>query len=385
MCVVSPLGGRYETMRISSLRVIMNNCEKAYVISRLQENILNKILQRKQLVELMPWYQEIWSLPGAPVAPCYKCASCYDYVFYDGLLRNVANQKKIDLQALEVDLHTWKKTQYQDEILTSLKRSKGSQFAYKKYSPERKVVYFDQNMLSDYDEQASVYEEINKLKNSVDICYSPSHLEEINKTSTNSDVQRLLARITELTGNLVLLPNEKGHFFAKEEPHYGLVRVNSYPGSTDAVESLKLLSSKERALFLDKYDTELHKKVIGNNNDIFESLSDKDFSELLFYTHSSFRNKASMKEYEGRGELLHAVHTLFGMLDLLSYRVDNKERTIKSSAHDIEHIIYASEADYFVTKDKKLYHRAKQIYKFLGIATIVLNHRDYLERLGIVT
>ena len=363
----------------------MDNCKKAYVISRLQENILNKILQRKTIAELMPWYQEIWSLPGEPVEPCFSCASCYDYMFYDRLLRTVANQKKIDLKALEVELHTWKRTQYQDDVLTSLKRSKGSDFAYKKYSPERKVVYFDQNMLSDYDDKTSVYNEINVLKNNLDICYSPSHLEEINKTSTSSDIQRLLTKVTELTGNLVLLPSEEGHFYAKEEPHYGLNRVNSYPGSTDAVESLKLLTARERALFLDKYDTEYHKKVIGNNNDIFESLSDEDFSELLFYTRSSFRNKASIKEYKGRGELLHAVYTLFGMLDLLSYRVDNQERTIKSSAHDIEHIIYASVTDYFVTKDKKLYHRAKQIYKFLGITTIVLNHRDYLKRLEIVT
>jgi len=72
----------------------MDNCKKAYVIRRLQENILNKILQRKTIAELMPWYQEIWSLPGEPVEPCFSCASCYDYMFYDRLLRTVANQKK---------------------------------------------------------------------------------------------------------------------------------------------------------------------------------------------------------------------------------------------------------------------------------------------------
>lgn len=168
----------------------MDNCKKACVISRLQENILNMILQRKTIAELMPCYQEIWSLPGEPVEPCFSCAYCYDYMFYECLLRKVENQK-IDLKALEVELHSWKKVQYQDDILTSLMRSKGSDFAYKKYSPERKVVYFDQNMLSDYDNNESVYNEINVLKNSLDICYSPSHLEEINKTSTSSDIQRL--------------------------------------------------------------------------------------------------------------------------------------------------------------------------------------------------
>lgn len=87
----------------------MDNCRKAYVISRLQENILNKILQRESLEELIPWYQEIWALPGAPVEPCLSCASCYDYIFYNDLHRKIANQIKIDREALEIELHTWKK------------------------------------------------------------------------------------------------------------------------------------------------------------------------------------------------------------------------------------------------------------------------------------
>ncbi len=359
----------------------MDNCKKAFVSSRLQEDILKMILQRKSLEELIPWYQEVWALPGAPVKPCFRCASCYDYIFYSNLLHKVANQIDVDRKSLEIELHMWKKTQLQDDILTSLKKSSPSVFAYEKYSPNKKVIYFDQNMLSDYDDNPSIYCSINKLKEKFDICYSPSHLEEINKTSTSNDVKRLLTKLSELTENLVVLPDENGHFYAKEPPEYSLNRVNSYPGSTDAVESLKLMSSKERSLFLSKYDTEHHKKNIGNNDNIFNSLSDTDFRELLFYTHSSFTSKDSIKNYHDRSELLHAVYTLFGMLDLLSYRVDSQERTIKSSSHDIEHIIYASEADYFVTKDKKLYQRSKQIYNFLDIKTIVLNHRDYLEKL----
>ncbi|WP_404419325.1 hypothetical protein [Marinospirillum sp.] len=346
---------------------------------------MNKILQRKSLEELMPLYQEISALPGTPVEPCFSCASCYDYVFYNKLLLNVANQKQMDRSSLEIELHKWKKIQLHDDILTSLKRSSRTKFGYEKYLPNRKVVYFDQNMLSDYDNDVYVYETINRLKKSFDICYSPSHLEEINKASTTDDVKRLLAKLTELTRNLVVLPSENGHFYAIEKPDYGLDRVNAYPGSTETVESLKFISSRERTLFLSKYDTEYHKKAIGNNDNIFDSLSDEDFHELLFFTRSSFATKSSMKENESRNEFLHAVYTLFGMLDLLSYRVDSQERTIKSSAHDIEHVIYASEADYFITKDKKLYMRAKQVYKFLDIKTSVLNHRDYLEKLETAT
>lgn len=361
---------------------IMDNCKKAYVSSVLKETILNMILQRKSLEEIMPLYQDVWALPGTPVEPCYSCASCYDYVFYNGLLLKIANQKKIDREFLELELYKWKKTQLHDDILTSFKKSSRTKFAYNECSPNRKVIYFDQNMLSDYDSNSSVHEAINKLKENFDICYSPSHLEEINKTSTNNDMKRLLTKLTELTGNLVVLPGENDNIYAFEEPHYGLDRVNAYPGSTEAVEGLKLIDAKKRTLFLNKYNSEQHKKSIGNNDDIFERLSNEDFKELLFITHSRFLSKSSIKENQGRNEFLHAVYTLFGMLDLLSYRVDNQERTIKSSVHDIEHLIYASKANYFVTKDKKLYMRAKQIYKFLDIKTTVLNHHDYLDTLA---
>ena len=48
------------------------------------------------------------------------------------------------------------------------------------------------------------------------------------------------------------------------------------------------------------------------------------------------------------------------------YKDDNKK---SSGSSDLEHLIYGAGCTYFLTGDNKLYHRAKQIYKFLNTPT----------------
>ncbi|RBP79093.1 hypothetical protein EBI01_20265 [Marinomonas rhizomae] len=356
----------------------MDNCRKAYVSSKLLEQILEGILKHKRLNELLPWYKELWSLPGREIIPCMECPYCYDYIFYNETLTDLSGEREIDRDSLREKLHVWKKTKKRDDALYAINNGE-SIFNYSEYEAEREVIYFDQNMLSDYDQKKIVFDQVSELKKKYDFCYSPSHLEEINKIINEMDVDRLLSKVSKLTDNIFVLPRVDGYYFVKEEPKYGFQRVRAYPGSTEAIEALKVISSSDREIFLDKYNDEIHKKDIGNSVDIFNSLSDEAFQELLFYTHSSFKNKNDIKEHFKRDDLLHAIYTLYNSLDLLSYKVDTKERTIKSSVHDIEHILSATKSNYFVTKDKKLYHRTRQIYGFLGIKTIVLNHNDYIE------
>lgn len=62
----------------------------------------------------------------------------------------------------------------------------------------------------------------------------------------------------------------------------------------------------------------------------------------------------------------------------------DKNRAIKSSAHDIEHMIYAAGTDLLVTMDKKFKERSMLIYQRLGISTNVMDwdqYKDYLDSL----
>ena len=58
-------------------------------------------------------------------------------------------------------------------------------------------------------------------------------------------------------------------------------------------------------------------------------------------------------------------------------KCDNTKQKIKSNMQDLEHIKVATDADYFVTNDKKLLNRAKVIFKFLDIKTEVLNLKGF--------
>ncbi|MGR5159973.1 hypothetical protein [Vibrio owensii] len=290
-------------------------------------------------------------------------------------------QNTMTIEELEIQLNLYKKAQLNDSLVESIKKSGKKEFSYVLTNPSKKVVYLDQNMLSDFSNDPETSKKINTLKGNYDFCYGPSHLEEINKILNSKDQIRMLDSMTSLTGNLIILPTVDNYVFAFESPQFGLKRVQSFPGATEAVEEMRLVSAADRSLFLSKYEDDIHKKKIGNNHSVFDDLSEDAFKELLTYTGSRFHSKEHIKSFSGRDSYVHAIYTLFNSLDLLSYKIDTKDRTIRSGSHDIEHLISAGKADFFVTKDKKLYHRAIQIYSFLQIDTLVLSQNDYIQAL----
>ena len=70
---------------------------------------------------------------------------------------------------------------------------------------------------------------------------------------------------------------------------------------------------------------------------------------------------------------------MYQLFDDFGYFVDKKERTIKSSAYDIEHVIYATKCDYFVTDDKNCFKRAEQIYKKIKCKTKILRYDELCD------
>ena len=189
----------------------------------------------------------------------------------------------------------------------------------------------------------------------------------------------IIEALSELTDNTVILPEEDKNLFFKEDPLFGLNRIEKFDGSTEALEELRLVSSKDREIYLKKYNTHEHKLHIANNGDIFNSLAEDEFRELVSLSHSSLYEKSSFKNITSRTTALHAIYTLSNMLDLLGYKVDKKEKTQKSSLHDIEHLIYGLDSDLFVTNDRKLQSRAIQIYKFMNLEVKVITLEELMS------
>lgn len=352
----------------------MKDCIKAHRASILIEEILNGFSTQKSPYEMTTQFNELKEMDATNITPCLECAPCYDYLFYYGTLIKYHN-KTLSPENLKHELHQWKKTQLRDAVLDRMEYSlQKEDFNAVNYSLAGVKVYFDQNVLSECAKSEPLQFKVNCLSynNNLSFYYSPSHLEEINKIPDQETKKKIIDYIKKLTNNVTILPEIDSNGFYIEDPEFGLNRIAMYDGSTQVLEALMLESSKDRCLYLEKYDTNEHKSKIANNADIFNSLSDEDFRELISLSHSSLYRKDNFKNIKSRDKLLHAIYTLSSALNLLGYKLDKKEKTIKSALHDIEHLIYASEADIFITNDAGLRARANQIYKFMGIQTKII-------------
>ena len=65
------------------------------------------------------------------------------------------------------------------------------------------------------------------------------------------------------------------------------------------------------------------------------------------------------------------------MMDLYGYKIDKK---VKDGAlYDPEHLCYALNSDYFITDDKKLNARARQIVSFLKVDTKIFTYNEFIS------
>lgn len=353
----------------------MSSCIDSYHASALMERLLQAVLSNSSVEDIENILNNLRLMGADNIVPCMECAPCYDFIFYSQTIQKVFDGA-ISKESLKNELHVWRKTQLRDEALTNIKRGNSREdFNKRPFDASGTKVYFDQNVLSLYAQDEEIKSKIDHLKESGKFIffYSPSNLEEINKIPYLDQKLLVVSALSELTGNIVILPDEKTNSFFIEDPCYGLKRIENHEGSTEALEELKLVSSRDRKMYLEKYDTAEHRQDIANNQSVFESLTDEEFGELVSLSHSSLYDKECFSNTTSRAEALHAVYTLSSMLDLLGYKVDTKEKTQKSSLHDIEHIIYGLDADIFVTNDRKLQSRAIQIYKFMNVDTKVVN------------
>lgn len=358
----------------------MRNCIKAYRASILIEEILNGLSANKSQYDMDVHFNELEEMNAIGIIPCMECAACCDFLFYIQTLDEV-RCNTISNDTLKRKLHTWKKTQLSDEALTHINHNpKQSDFNKSKVSINGFKVYLDQNLLSEYAKNSTLRNRINNLKTlkKITFYYSPSHLEETFKIPNYETKKLLISSIRQLTDDVVILPEQNVNTFFVENPEFGLKRVAKCDGSTQALEELMLLSSKDRKMYIPKYDTNEHRSKIANNKSIFNSISDNEFRELISLSHSSLLYKDDYQGITDKHTLLHAIYTLSSALNLIGYKLDKKEKTIKSALHDIEHLVYASEADLFVTNDVGFRERANQIYKFMHIGTKVIS-LDELE------
>lgn len=354
-------------------------CKEAFQISFTIEKILMGISEGKYGDSELSALKRMVKNPT--VKPCMKCPHCYDYLFYLELF-NKCFTRKISNKELKIELHEWEKVKLTDEVITNYPPDDTEKpHNMKAFHTNNDLIYLDQNLFSEYtkDEKLNLF--VEELKNrDIQFVYSPSHIEEIYKIKSKKYYKIRIKAVTDITNNVLCVRGTDEYIFVTEDPEYSIKRIKLYDGTTEALEEHKLVSSKDRALYLKKYEDKNHKSDIGARDNIFFEISKDEFSDLMTYSNSIYyKNIDDFNNIDSITKLINAIYSLSYALDLLSYKIDKKDKKIRSSLHDIEHLIYASHTDNFITEDENLYLRAKQIFKVINSKTSVMNKKEFYK------
>lgn len=316
------------------------------------------------------------------IEPWFNCEPCLDYVLYCSLLTKFVNND-ISIKDLEIQISSCETLKLQQELIFkypegSIDKIGGS----RNFKTNNDIIYLDQNIISEFRRDRDFSDFVLSIKEKpFQFVYSPSHIEEVFKIEEENKRDVFLKAIRKITDDALIVRSDSGYILAKEDPIFSLDRIKSFDGTTQIVENIKVISIQDRSRFLEKYNSDKHRKVIGGKESIFMDLSDKDFSELMKFSHTyTYKEKKDFKNVKKSTDRMHAIYTLSYALDLLAYKIDKSLRTKKSSVHDIEHLIYASHANFFVTKDKNFLLRAKQIYSFLELDVAVYSQPDFISK-----
>jgi len=187
--------------------------------------------------------------------------------------------------------------------------------------------------------------------------------------------EMLLSEIRKITSDLFVSRFDGYKLsLAFEDPKYGLNRIANSKFVTEEYENYKLLLADERSLFYPEHTTQKYNRELT----VDKVMENEQFQSLC----SRFSGK-NQEEWIGDYLLLNdAVNSFFKVFDNLSFKRNKSMRTIKSNTHDIEHIIYAVMAKYFVSDDDNLRERTTLIYEVLGIETQVLSPTQLLDNLN---
>ncbi|MES2573804.1 MAG: hypothetical protein V4572_02575 [Bacteroidota bacterium] len=292
---------------------------------------------------------------------CWECPHCFDFKTYCEILFNFVNEI-ITVQEVEKRLQEWEKVKASDEIINNIAIPKRELNLTASDAITGKIYYPDFNFIDEIEKQ-DLFEELKDM--GVYFIYSPIHLEEVYRMNKSFQDKRIQT-ISKITSGNYVLPMGNKLELHKLHPKHSYERVKDNPGISMALEESRIVNSKDRDIFFAEIKNRLLRQI-NNIQDIFDYIPKTEFQELLTFSGYRFTVEDFKKTNKSYHEILHMIYTLCSIMDNLSYNRDNKENTIRSSVYDIEHLIYATKSDYFVTGDKKLWNRAKEIYSYLEL------------------
>ncbi|MEK3726605.1 hypothetical protein [Lysinibacillus sp. FSL W8-0953] len=307
--------------------------------------------------------------------PCLDCDECLTFVENRRIVYGYLFNEK-DLQWVIEQEQFVRKARGLDQILRHSTSIQVNPEDFKRipfYPNNKTLVYLDHNVIDKFHKEEEKKRRLVPGYADIQYVYSPSHLEEIKRMNNKEEEQQVMDTIRVISSSL-FISNFRGNklCLAHEDPDYGISRVLKSEVAPD-VEAYRVITTDDRKIFYPErtnqiYTSRLTYDKVFNHEKIIAACEAFQWEEMI-------DEKGRVKHYT----FVHqAIHALVRVLDDIGYKTD-KNRAIKSSAHDIEHMIYAAGTDIFVTMDNSLKERSKLIYQRLGISTDVMDWDGYME------
>lgn len=346
----------------------MTTCHRQQQISAFIETGLKRFVQSQNNLEELQNFAVLLNPRIEKLLNncCWECPHCYDFRKYAEILFDFVNET-ITLQEVEKRLQEWEKVKASDEIIDNIAIQKRELNLTASDPITGKIYYPDFNFIDEI-EKRNLFEEL-KDKD-VYFIYSPIHLEEVYRMNHSFQDKRIQT-ISKITSDNHVIPMWDTLEIHKLHPKYSFERVKDNPAISMALEESRIVDSKDRDIFFTEIKNRLQREI-NNIQNVFEYISKTEFHKLLSFSGYRFTVADFKKINKSYDEILHMIYTLCSIMDNLSYNRDKKEQTIRSSVYDIEHLIYATKSDCFVTGDKRLLNRAKEIYSYLELDIEVL-------------
>lgn len=357
-----------------------SNCERLAIIAASIEKLLRDYsTENCTKTSLENFYEGLFQAKekGVFQAPSMDCSSCYDFDHYFRLLNDVVNTDMTRKQ-VTMGLQTWDKVKADDDIIGHLQGALDNFDLNTSQLRLEDSFYLDFNIYDILEKNDSIY-----LTSELEAVYSPIHLEEVYRMNDKSFMDQRIASITAVTGNNIILEMGSDFQVYVESPEHSYARVEANLLLSKSLEQKRLITAKDRDIFFEDIYLKYRQDLYFMDN-VFEKVSWEDISKMLRFG-GCFFTKDDFKLTKGKGmakEQLTRIYYLYDMFDNLSYFRDknkNNGRTFRSAVYDIEHLRYAANCRFFVTRDKNLESRVKQMYRFMDIDTKVVHVKDIDE------
>lgn len=342
----------------------MKTDEIEVLFEQLLNNYANGNIEKQELID---------SIMDIPYPDDENEDSMLNIMLYAHLVNEII-ERDVSLEYVKVSLQSTKKLILTDKMISEMEKYKIFSRATKADIKDKITFYLDQNIFTRLLESDTSKELFSKK---VQIVYSPAHIEEIFKSAEEYH-KKELQKVSYFTDNIISLYLDDVPTWMHEEPKYSYLRIKRTKEATELAEEYKVIEQEDGNIFLPQYNNDKYRQIFnGQCPDKFLCKFKKEVNEALGciganYTIEELEAEEELRNYS---DINGKIHTLYKAMDLLGFKKDKikngKDRKVRSSRHDIEHLLYASNANYFFTADENMYYRAVNILGILKKKTII--------------